>query len=700
MAHRVRIAGLVLASLAVLGATRLPYPEPPRSDEIDDYHGVKVPDPYRPLEDPDAPGTRAWIAAENRITRDYLSTVPAREAVRKRLTELADIERDGPPVHRGKRYFFERNDGHRVRPVLTVTEGRAGAPRTLLDPNGIGPGGAGAPVRWAVSGDGKWIAYGVPAADPELESWRLRRVADGKDLAETIVAARSSGVALSRDGKRLYFVGAGGPRPRLLLHEAGTPPSRDVAIWEPPGEPAPPIEPRVTDDGRWLLVSLRQGPEGSSRLWLREIGRSDAPFRRLLDGPEARESLVGNVGSTFYVLTDRGAPRGRVVAVDVAGPSPMREIVPEGEGFLEDALLSGDRLVLRVRQDASDLLRLHRRDGTFEREIPLPTLGTVARLEGAAGDDELFFSFTSFAVPTTIHRCDVAKGTVEVTRRPAVPFDPAAWEVQRVFYPSGDGTRIPLFLVTKKGRHATGEAPTLLRGYGGFGVAMTPSFSPETVVWLETGGILAQACVRGGGEYGEAWHRAGMRETKQNGVDDFAAAARWMARSGYTNASRIALAGASNGGLLVAATLNQHPELAGAAVVSVGVLDLLRFPRFSIGRAWVPEYGSPDVAEEFGWLRAISPLHNVRTGARYPPVLIVTADRDDRVAPAHSLKYAAALQAAQEGDAPILLRVETREGNPAARPAAAQIDETTDVFMFLSRTLGGLAAPGQRPPRS
>jgi prolyl oligopeptidase len=454
----------------------------------------------------------------------------------------------------------------------------------------------------------------------------------------------------------------------------------------------------VSDDGRFLVVSVWKGTDRRNRLYFRDLSKPGAPFVRLFDDFDAAYHFVGNVGTTFTIQTDREAPRQRIVTVEVAGlpekgaHPALKEIVPQGEGVISGSSMVGGRLLVQVMKDAAESVRIHELDGTFEKEIPLPALGTVVGLAGELSDRETFYAFTSFTYPTTIFRWDFDKGTAETFRRPKVDFDPAAFETERVFYPSADGTKVPMFLVRKKGL-AKGNLPTYLYGYGGFNIPMTPGFSSSRIAWLEMGGMYAQACLRGGSEYGEEWHRAGMLDKKQNVFDDFASAARYLVKEGWTTPARIGILGGSNGGLLVGATLNQHPELFGAAVPEVGVMDMLRFHKFTIGWAWVSDYGSADDAGQFKWLYAYSPLHNVKKGAHYPPVMIVTADHDDRVVPAHSFKYAAALQDAQGGEAPILIRIETRAGHGAGKPLAKQIEETADVFAFFTRTLGGLTPP-------
>jgi prolyl oligopeptidase len=658
------------------------YPKAPLSDTVDDYHGTKVPDPYRKLEDPDAPETRAWIEAENKVTDAFLESVPSREAIKKRLMKLQNYERYSAPFHEGGRYFYQKNDGLQNQAVLYVMEKLGGEPRVLIDPNGLSKDGTVALATLEVSRDGKWLAYALAAAGSDWHEWHVRNVVTGQDTTDLLKWTKFTSAAWTVDGKGFYYGRFEAPQ------------AEDSLVYERPDDPELQFQPTVTDDGRYLMLTVFKGTDRRNRLYYKDLSRPESGMIRLFDDFDAAYHFVGNVGSTFFVRTDLSAPKGRVVAVDVSKGTPKPEllsIVPETKATLQTANLVARRLVLSYLEDAAEHVRLYSLGGNFEKEIAFPALGSATGLGGRADDTETFYSFTSFNTPTTVFRYDFGSGKSEVFKKPTVPFDPAAFEVEEVFYPSKDGTKVPMFLVHKKGMKKDGKNPTLLYGYGGFNIALTPAFSVRVASWVERGGVYAQACLRGGSEYGEDWHRAGMLDKKQNVFDDFVAAAEWLVANKITSPKRLAINGGSNGGLLVGATLNQRPDLFGAAVPQVGVMDMLRFHKFTIGWAWTSDYGSPDKPEEFKWLSAYSPLQNIKKGAAYPPVLITTADHDDRVVPAHSFKYAAALQAAQGGSAPILIRIETKAGHGAGKPTSKIIEEAADIQAFLEKTLGGLS---------
>ncbi len=691
------------------------YPPAPTSDARDDYHGRVIADPYRPLEDPDAPATRAWIEAENRLTESWLGGVPDRPAIRARLTKLWNYERYTPPVREGGLYFFQRNDGLQNQSVLCVLDRLDGTPRVLLDPNALSPDGTVALTGFAVSRDGKHLACGLATAGSDWNEWRVLDVATGKETGDVLRWVKFSEASFSADGKGLYYSRYDAPEKgrelealnknqKLCFHRLGTPQSGDLLVYERPDDPELGFAASVSDDGRYLVVSVSKGTDTRNRVHVKDLTKPDASFVKLFDDFDARYDVVDNVGTLFYVSTDKDAPRGRVVTVDLAAfeaaqagdpkaKPVLADVIPAGADVITGVRMIADRLVAVFMKDAAEEARIFRRAGKLEKEIALPALGLLGGFEGKRSDTETFYAFTSFTYPTTVFRYDFGTGTSTVFRRPKADFDPAAFETKRVFYASRDGTRVPMFLVHRKGLLADGKSPTLLYGYGGFNVPLGPSFSASRIAWLEAGGLYAQPSLRGGSEYGEEWHKGGMLGKKQNVFDDFIAAAEWLIARRYTSAAKLAISGGSNGGLLVGAVLNQRPDLFGAAVPAVGVMDMLRFHRFTIGWAWVSDYGSPDDPEAFQWLLAWSPLHNIRKGAKYPAVLVVTADHDDRVVPAHSFKYAAALQAAQGGDAPVLIRIETRAGHGAGKPTAKQIEEAADVQAFLERALG---LPGVR----
>jgi prolyl oligopeptidase len=693
------------------------YPPAPTANQVDDYHGTRIADPYRPLENPDAPATRAWIDAENRLTEKWLDGVPARRAIRKRLTALWNYERWGVPVREGGLYFFTRNDGLQDQDVLFVLDRLDGTPRVLLDPNGLSRDGTVALSGWSVSHDGKKLAFGLASAGSDWNEWRVLDVATGKETGDLVKWVKFSGAAWTKDATGFYYARYDAPRPgteleavvknqKVYFHRLGTPQSEDLLVYERPDDPELGFAPEVTDDGRYLVLSIWKGTDTRNRVYVRDLAVPDAPFVKLFDAFDARYGVVDNVGTLFYVSTDLDAPRGRIVTVDLAAfekslasdpksKPALRHVVRQSNAVVAGVQLLGGRLVVEYLKDAASDVRVFSLGGRFEREISLPALGIVGGFAGKRTDTETFYAFTSFTTPTTIFRHDFGTGKSEVFRRPRVDFDPAAFETSRVFYRSKDGTKVPMFLVHRKGLKRDGSNPTLLFGYGGFNVSLGPAFSVSRIPWLESGGVYAQASIRGGGEYGEEWHKAGTMAGKQNVFDDFIAAGEWLVAHRVTSPKHLAIYGGSNGGLLVGAVLNQRPELFGAAVAAVGVMDMLRFHKFTIGWAWVSDYGSPDDPKAFAWIRAYSPLHNIRKGAKYPAVLITTADHDDRVVPAHSFKYAAALQAAQGGDAPILIRIETRAGHGAGKPTTKQIEEAADVYSFLAKTIAAPAAPAR-----
>jgi len=681
--------------------TPFAYPHARRADQTDDYHGTIVADPYRWLEDPDSPETRAWIEAENALTFDFLAQIPAREAIQTRMTALWDYERYGMPYLQGGRYFYGRNDGLQPQSVLYVSETLDGEPRVLLDPNTLSPDGTVALAGYAISEDGRHMAYGLATAGSDWNEWRVRDVDTGEDRADVLRWVKFSGASWAKDGSGFYYSRYAAPAPgeelqqtnyyqKLYFHALGTPQEADVLVYERPDEKEWSFGGHVSEDGAYLLISIGQGTERKNRLYYKSLVEPDAPVVALLDEFDASYGFLGREGTQFWLETDNHAPRGRVVAVDIADPAPARwrEVIPEAEETLQGVSLVGERFFASYLKDAHTLVKVFGLDGTLEREVALPGLGSAGGFGGKRHYTETFYAYTSFTVPTTLYRYDIPAGTSAVYRRPQVAFDPSDYETRQVFYESKDGTRIPLFLTHKKGLTLDGQNPTYLYGYGGFDISLTPSFSPGQIVWLEMGGVLAVANLRGGGEYGKAWHDAGRRHNKQNVFDDFIAAAEWLVAGGYTSTPKLAIGGGSNGGLLVGACLTQRPDLFGACLPAVGVLDMLRFHKFTIGWGWVPDYGSADVPEDFPVLHAYSPLHNLEPGTTYPATLVTTGDHDDRVVPAHSFKFAAALQAAQGGDAPTLIRIETRAGHGAGKPTAKVIEEAADRWAFLVKVLG------------
>jgi prolyl oligopeptidase len=676
------------------------YPSARKADQVDDYHGVKVADPYRWLEDPDSPETRAWIEAQNKLTFGFLDQIPERVRIKERLTKLWNYERYSPPVKEGGLYFYQKNDGLQNQSVLYVTKSLSETGTVLLDPNKLSADGTIALAGTAISHDGKYLAYGLATSGSDWNEWKVRDIATGKDLSDHLKWVKFSGAAWTKDGSGFFYSRYDEPNAKtkledvnyfqkLYFHRLGTPQSEDVLVYERKDQKEWGFAGEVSEDGRYLLVSVWVGTDPRNRFFYKDLTNKDAKVVELIPNLEAAYNFIGNDGAVFYFRTDLNAPRGRVIAIDTTKPdkAAWRELVPQASEALEGVSLIGDQFFASYLKDARTQIKLFDLQGKLIRELALPGIGTAVGFNGKRTDTETFYAFTSFTTPTTIYRYDLKTGQSTVYRQPKVDFNPADYETKQVFYKSQDGTRVPMFITHKKGLKLDGQNPTLLYGYGGFSVPLTPAFSIKNLVWMELGGVYAQPNLRGGAEYGEEWHLAGTKARKQNVFDDFIAAAEWLIANKYTSTPKLAIHGGSNGGLLVGACITQRPDLFGAALPAVGVLDMLRFHKFTIGWAWTSDYGSPDNAEDFKALYAYSPLHNLKPGTKYPPTLITTADHDDRVVPAHSFKFAAALQAAQGGDSPVLIRIETKAGHGAGKPTAKLIEEIADEWGFLLKVL-------------
>ena len=691
---------LCLVAMSAFAQTRLEYPKTKTVEQIDDYHGTKISDPYRWLEDDNSAETKAWVEAQNKVTFAYLNQIPEREQIKKRLTELWNYERYSAPFERGGKYFYSKNDGLQNQSVLYVAKSITDPGRVLLDPNTLSADGTVALSGLRVSEDGKTMAYGISASGSDWVEWHFRDVETGKDLPDILKDIKFSGVSWSKDGKGVYYsrFPATDEKSRLTslnynqkiyYHRLGTPQSEDVLIYERPDDKEMGVGGGVSEDGKYLIVYLTKGTSPKRMVYYKDLTKSDSPVLPIVDKFEASYGFIGNDGSTFYFRTDKDAPRGRVVAVDISKENKeWKEIVPEAKETLGGISFINNQFVTNYLKDAYTQIRIYERDGKFVRNVELPGIGSAGGFGGERDDTETFYTFSSYNAPPTIYRYDMKTGKSEVFRRASVKINPDDFEVKQVFYNSKDGTRIPMFVVHKKGLKMDGTNPTLLYGYGGFNSSQTPGFSVSRIAWMEMGGVYAVANLRGGGEYGKEWHEAGIKTKRQNVYDDFIAAAEWLIANKYTSPKKLAIQGGSNGGLLVGAALNQRPDLFGAALPAVGVMDMLRFHRFTAGRYWTSDYGSPDNPEEFKALYAYSPLHNIKKGAKYPAVLVTTADHDDRVVPAHSFKYAATLQEAQAGDAPVLIRIETKAGHGAGKPTAKIIEEQADIYGFLMKNLG------------
>jgi prolyl oligopeptidase len=686
------------ASIAAM--PRLAYPSPPIADQYDDYHGTRVADPYRPLEDSDTPRSRAWIDAENALTERILAGDPARDAIRARIRELWNYPRTGAPWRRGERWFQLRNSGLQDQDVLWSADGPAGEGGILLDPNLVNEAGTTSLSDVSVSRSGELAACALSFAGSDRHRWRIRRVATGEDLPDRIEWSKFSSAAWTLDDEGFFY--ARYPEPpadapleapnrnmELRYHRLGTDSVADPIVLATPHEPEWGFVPAMSEDGRTLVVTVWRGTDPETRIYVADLAdRPERPMvRPLLDRADAFYWHVATIGRTVYLKTDLDAPLGRIIAVDADDARSLREVVAEGVDALEAAVLVGGRLAVDYLHDAHHRLAVFELDGRHAFDVELPGIGTIEDLRGEPEDPELFLSFVTFASPRSVLAVRMADGAVRAAGTRELPWDPEDFVTEQVFATSDDGTSVPLFLTHRRDVGPTGEVPTILYGYGGFQVAIGPTFKPEWLAWVERGGLLAVASLRGGFEYGRTWYEAGRLEHKQNVFDDFAACARWLAGSGWTRAERIGILGRSNGGLLVGASLTQHPELFGAAVAEVGVMDMLRFHRFTIGWGWTSDYGSPDDPDQFRTMYGYSPLHNARPN-HYPPTLMTTGDHDDRVVPGHSMKFAATLQAAQRGEAPILIRIDTDAGHGLGKPVSKLIDERADVLAFLDLFLG------------
>jgi len=679
---------------------KLDYPTAPTADQVDDYHGERIADPYRSLEDSDAPTSRAWIEAQNALTERVLGEVPARHEIRTRLGELWDAPRAGAPWRRGERWFQLRNGGLQDQDVLWVAPVPDAEGSVLLDPNTLSRDGTTAFSATAVSESGDLVAYAISEAGSDWRTWRVRRASTGEDLNDRLPWSKFSSATWTHDDAGFFY--GRYPQPpadgaydapnrnmELRYHRLGTNTADDAIVFSTPDEPEWGYEPEVTDEGRLLVVRVWRGTDPTNRIYIANLseGVDRARVRPLLDEADARYDLIDAVDGVLYLLTDRDAPRGRVVAVETSHPDALREVIPEGPDALESVRMVGGRLAVVSLHDAHHELAIFETDGRHVTDVDLPGIGTIGELAGRNDDTDLYLTFQTFAAPARVLVVTMADGSLREVAPPALAWNADDYITEQVAVTSADGTRVPLFLSHRRDVVPSGEVPTLLYGYGGFHISVGPTFRAEWLAWMERGGLLAVASLRGGGEYGREWHDAGRLDNKQNVFDDFSAAARWLAASGWTHAGRIGISGRSNGGLLVGASITQHPELFGAAIAEVGVMDMLRFHRFTIGWGWTSDFGSSDDPDGFRTLRTYSPLHNIREGTSYPPTMITTGDHDDRVVPGHSFKFAAALQAAQGGDAPIIARIDTDAGHGVGKPVSKLIDERADVITFLEGAL-------------
>ena len=703
------VATLIAAcstSMNSKSSAKLTYPVTKKLDLVETLHGTPVPDPYRWLEDDHAADTVAWVEAQNKVTFGYLEQIPARTKIKERLTKLWNYERYGTPSKEGGRYLFSKNDGLQNQSVLYTMRSLDETPKVLLDPNKLSADGTVSLASLSLSDDGKLMAYGISVAGSDWNEIKVRDIDSGNELTDHIKWVKSSGAAWTKDGKGFFYSRYDEPKSadqlkgvnyfhKLYFHKIGTPQSEDALIYERPDQKEWGFGGGVTDDGRYLTITVWQGTDTRNRFFFKDLSQADSKVVELLNDFDADYSFIDNVGTTFYFRTDLNAPRGRVIGIDLATPQRANwvELIPQTAERLQGVGLVNNQFVAFYLKDARTEVKIHELNGKLVRNVDLPGIGTAGGFGGKRTESETFYAFTGFTAPSTIYRYDMKTGVSTLFRAPTVDFDPAKFETKQIFYNSKDGTRVPMFITHKKGLKLDGSNPTLLYAYGGFDISLTPSFSVSTVVWMEMGGVYAVPNLRGGGEYGKAWHEAGTKLKKQNVFDDFIAAADWLIANKYTSREKLAISGGSNGGLLVGACMAQRPELFRAALPAVGVMDMLRFHKFTRGWAWTSDYGSPDDATEFKALFAYSPYHNLKSGVSYPATMVTTADHDDRVVPAHSFKFAARLQEAHRGPHPVLIRIETKAGHGAGKPTSKVIEEAADKFAFLVKELG-VSEPG------
>ncbi len=672
-----------------------------RDRVIDDFHGTLVADPFRWLEDEESPRTREWVQAQDESARQFLAAAPGREAIRRRLSEVFNYTKYQVPSKSAGRYYFQRSDGLQDQPVLYRAKQLDDDPEIVLDPNELSEDGTVALMNYSVSKDGRYMAYACSRSGSDWQQIRIRDLETMEDLEEVIEYCKFTNLPWMPDSSGFFYTrfpepGSVPPEDasnfnRVCFHRLGTPQEKDSLVYENPDDREQLFRPQVTEDGRYLLLSLSVGTQARNRVYYRPIGKT-GDFIHLLDESDALYSFLGNEGEVFYFHTDRDADRGRIIAVDLNEPDPdrWRQVIAQNDDVMAFARYAGGHLAVVYRHHAHSRLRIFTTEGEPVEEVSLPTLGTVWELSGREDDPELFFDFTSYLHPLTVFRYDLQGNETQVLYSPDVSFDPDDYVTTQAFCTSADGTRVPVFVTHRKDLECSGDNRTLLYGYGGFNAAASLSFSPSILVWMERGGVYAHACMRGGSEYGSEWHEAGMFENKQNVFDDFIAAGEWLVNNRYTSTDRLAIMGASNGGLLVAACMLQRPDLYGAVICRVPVIDMLRFHKFTVGRFWTTEYGNAEEnPEHFEFLFRYSPLHNVRFGHVYPPVMIMTAASDDRVVPAHAMKFAATLQEVAVSDNLILLRVEGRAGHGAGKPTSKIIDEDTDICAFLEAATSG-----------
>jgi prolyl oligopeptidase len=698
--------GTVLMSAAIGGSATaiapLGYPAAVRDAQVDVYYGVKVADPYRWLEDIDSADTHAWVSAEDRLSRGFLDSISGRAKLEARLRKVWNFERWSPPERYGRTWLYTHNDGLQNQSVVFVTEDPGAPGRILVDPNKLSADGTVALRETAMSADGRLFAYALTDAGSDWQVWHVRDVATGKEFPDTLQWSKFGGASWRKDGSGFYYTAYDPPKPgnnlksvneyqKLFFHRLGTPQSGDTLVYTHTDNPGWFIAGTVSDDGRYLVIQSSLGTDERNAVAVQDLTKPNAPIVPIIPKPTATFDVIGNVGSSLLLRTDDSAPHFRIVSVDLQHPDPRdwRAVIAEGADTIDAATLAGGKLIVHRLKDAHSAVDRYTAEGRMLGTVELPGLGTAAGFFGHGDDTRVYYTYSSYSTPPSVFALELASGTTTLWRSPQLEdFTPSEFETHQVFYSSKDGTRVPMLITARKGTPLSGNNPTILYGYGGFNTPVTPGFSPMIAAWLQLGGVYAVANLRGGGEYGRAWHEAGMKTHKQNVFDDFIAAAEYLRTSHWTSPARLALSGRSNGGLLIGAVEEERPDIAAAAVPQVGVMDMLRFRQFTIGKAWESDYGSVDNPAEFDALYSYSPYHNVKSGVNYPATLIMTSDHDDRVFPAHSFKFAAAMQHADPRGNPILLRVETRAGHGQGIPTAKLIGEVVDIYAFILHAFG------------
>ena len=697
--QRIVFLAIIINTLTAKGDT-LSYPDSKPGKTIDILHDIKVPDPYRWLEDLNSDQTSTWVKAQSSLTDSYLDAIPGRKALENHLTNLWNVERFGVPFFEGGYYFFSKNNGLQNQSVLYSTKSLDTEPTILLDPNTFSKDGTVALSSYEVSPDGKYLAYSTSASGSDWVEWQIREISSGKDLSDHLKWSKFSGASWAKNSKGFYYGRFPTPKEgeemmaqnihkKIYFHEIGKPQSTDLLVYERPNHPKQGLYAWVTEGGKYLLIQVSQGTDTRDGLFYKDLSKATSKVIELLPDFDASYDFITNLGSKFIIRTDLNAPKQKVISIDLNAPASAhwKTIIPESRETLRSVSHIGGLFIANYLKDARTEIRRFKTDGTSLPPVKLPGLGTASGFGGRSNQNETFYYFTSFTSPGAVYRYDVTRNASTLFKAPKTQFDRDDYESRQIFATSKDGTKIPMFIVYKKGLKLDRNNPTLLYAYGGFNISLRPSYSPATIAWMDLGGIYVMANLRGGGEYGEGWHEAGMKLKKQNVFDDFIACAEHLISKRFTSSKNLSIAGGSNGGLLVGACMVQRPELYGACLPAVGVMDMLRFHKFTIGWAWQAEYGKPDDPDDFKNLLKYSPYHNLKP-AEYPATMVITSDHDDRVVPSHSYKFAAALQSAQNGPAPTLIRIESKAGHGAGTPTSKRIEAIVDKYAFLAKSLG------------